>query len=167
MDLLSPKTRKRSISNGEGPEAKRKNQAAPNPRQSPNAPKTTEQYIYIAIEEEFGPWRETMQELFKAYATVEDANRRLQARQLNHPDYMEWDSKRDKYGCWHARAEDLEGQGVNFEVRRMRVRPAGSAPPLLKAEDRKDDGFASQPSNDADEQSPQPNNHTTGKAKQT
>jgi len=58
------------------PPAKRRSQATPKSKrkQPKNPPKTTTQHIYLAIEEEYGPYMQTAQNIFEAYAAAMDAN---------------------------------------------------------------------------------------------
>ena len=77
----------------------------------------------------YGPYMETTQEVFECYATVEDANQRLLARQKRRhvAHFPDWETRYDEYGCLHSKAEDGEGDGQLFDVRRLRVLPEGSA----------------------------------------
>ena len=121
---------KRALSNGEAPTAKRLNQAPSMLKQSGHPPKVSPEYVFIAIEEMYGPYMETAQEVFEVYATVEDANQRLLTRQKGRhvAHFDEWETRYDKDGCFHSTAEDVEGDGHRFDVRRMEVRPPGCVP---------------------------------------
>ena len=119
---------KRKLSEGESPPAKRPNQAALEPT---DPPKAAEQFVYLAVEEEYGEHMDKEQIVFEIYATVEDANNRLLARQRENTaiDLEEWETTYDKYGCLHSVAEGLEDvHNTELAVRRMEVRPPGSAP---------------------------------------
>lgn len=72
---------------------------------------------------------ETIQEVFECYATVEDANQRLLDRQKRRhvAHFQDWETGYDEFGCLHSKAEDPEGDGCRFDVRRLRVLPEGSA----------------------------------------
>jgi len=108
------------------PPAKRRSQVTPKskPKQPANTPKTITQHIYLAIEEEYGPYMETTQHVFEVYAAVEDANQRLLTRQAaSHvAHFEERETTYDEYGCFHFKAEDGEGDGCRFDVRRMEVK---------------------------------------------
>ena len=68
---------------------------------------------------------ETTQEIFEIYATVAE----LRARQRE-SDHEDWEDRYDDHGCFHSHAEDGEGDGTRYDVRRVWVRPAGSVPSL-------------------------------------
>lgn len=70
---------------------------------------------------------ETAQNIFEAYAAVEDADQRLLTRQaaLYVAHFEEWETTYDNDGCFHSKAEDEEGDGCRFDVRRMEVKPSG------------------------------------------
>ena len=72
---------------------------------------------------------ETEQKVFEVYATLKDANQRLQDRtklpHVAHHNEELWETSFDKHGCFHAKAESEEGQGDRFDVRRMEVFPVG------------------------------------------
>lgn len=120
--------KKRQLSEVSAPPSKRHSQATPKPKQPlKTQPKTTTQYVYLAIEEEYGPYMETAQNVFEVYATVEDANQKLLTRQAGPhvAHFEEWETTYDKDGCFHSKAEDGEGDGCRFDVRRMEVKPSG------------------------------------------
>ena len=118
---------KRKSSHGESPPAKRPNQAA---LESTDPPEAANQFVYLAVEEEYGRGMETQQNVFEIYATVEDANNRLLARQREETaiDDDEWQTSYDEHGCLHSVAEDAGADGIELKVRRMEVKPPGSAP---------------------------------------
>ena len=118
---------KRKLSHHESPPVKRPNQAAVD---STDPPKAACQFVYSFIEEKFNEHGVTKQTAFEIYATVEDANSRLLARLSEFPamDLEEWETTCDKYGCIHSVAEDPEVNGIDLRVRRMEVKPPGSAP---------------------------------------
>ncbi len=64
------------------------------------------------------------QHVFEVYAAVEDVNQRLLKRQAaSHvAHFEEWETAYDEYGCFHSKAEDGEGDGCRFDVRRMEVK---------------------------------------------
>ena len=125
---------KRHVSGNESPPAKRLQKAASKSAISSKVPKPAEQYVYLAVEEEYGEYQETEQHVFEIFASKEDANRRLEVRRTGpesvcmHFDEENWEIEYDKYGCFHAKAEDSEGSGNRFDVRRMKVQPKGSVP---------------------------------------
>ena len=117
---------KRKSSHDESPLAKRPNQAVSECTDSPEA---ANHFVYLAVQEEYGEGMETQQNLFEIYATVEDANNRLRARQSEETaiDHDEWETSYDEHGCLHSVAEDAETNGIELKVRRMEVKPPGSA----------------------------------------
>ena len=127
---------KRALSNGEAPTAKRLDQALSMSKQSDHSPKVSPEYVYIAIEEMYGRYIETAQEVFEVYATVEDANQRLltrrEGRHVAH--FEEWETRYDTDGCFHSTAESDEGDGHRFDVRRMEVRPPGCVPAVQEGD---------------------------------
>lgn len=118
---------KRALSEAETPLPKRQNQITPNDEQPANPPTTNiTQYVYIATEEMYGPDIETT-ELFEAFATLEDAHRRVRTRQQA-SDFHGWEEEYDRDGNLRLGSEDTEGWWVKLEVLRMVVQPAGSVP---------------------------------------
>ncbi|KAL8791856.1 MAG: hypothetical protein Q9195_005518 [Heterodermia aff. obscurata] len=118
---------KRKISHGESPPSKRPDQAVSKFTDPPAIPK---RFVYLATEEEYGPYIDTEQHVFEIYATVEDANNRLLARQIEDTpfDLKDWQTTYDEYGCLYSVAEDLDSNGFQLKVRRLEVKPPGSAP---------------------------------------
>ncbi|KAL8951065.1 MAG: hypothetical protein Q9222_002937 [Ikaeria aurantiellina] len=124
--LMSTK-RKLSVDQTAAP--KRQERHKPELEKTPDTANPAEQYVYIVTETMYGPYMETAEELFEIYATLKDANRRVQTRQEEH-DLEDWDEEYDKFGCLQVKGEDDERDGTRFEVRRALVRPPGSVPPL-------------------------------------
>lgn len=117
---------KRKSSQGESPPAKRPSQSA---LESTDPPKAGNQFVYLAVEEEYGGYMERQQNVSEIYTTVEDANNRLLALAEDTDfDHDEWQTTYDEHGCLHSVAEDLETNGIELKVRRMEVKPPGSAP---------------------------------------
>lgn len=59
---------KRRLSSGEASAAKRQSEVASKSGQSTDSLKTAKQYVYLAVEEMYGPYMETIQEIFEVYA---------------------------------------------------------------------------------------------------
>ena len=119
---------KRKSSLDETPQAKRPHQEA---LESTDQPERAAQFVYLAVEEQYGERMEPKQIVFEIYATVEDANNRLLARQIENTaiDFEKWETTYDEYGCLHSVAEDLdEVFDTELKVRSMEVKPPGSAP---------------------------------------
>ena len=133
---------KRHPSSTNDPPAKRPRKAASKSAISTKILKPTEQYVYLAVEEEYGAYQETQQHVFELFASKEDANRRLEVRRTGpiceHFNDDDWEIEYDKYGCFHAKAEDQEGSGNRFDVRRMKVQPEGSVPTVAVAKEQED-----------------------------
>lgn len=133
---------KRTVTNAKSPPAKRQSQIAPKKGRPAEAAEPTDQYVYIAAEEWYGGYTDTTPELFEAYATVRDANRRLQAQQETSEHTGDWDDDYDEHGCWRSQVEDGEGQGVKLYVRRLLINPSGSAASRSKkTKEREDPGL--------------------------
>jgi len=114
---------KRKAPDNSAPASKRRSHAITEPERS------KKQYVYLAVGEEYGPYMKTIQHVFEIYATVEDANQTLIVwRDGPDPAHLEeWKTRYDKYGCFHSKAEDDEGEGWRFDVRPMEVKPRGSS----------------------------------------
>jgi len=71
----------------------------------------------------------TTQYGFKIYIAMKDAIQRLLARQAGShvAHFEEWETTYDKDGCFHAQAEDGEGNGCRMDVWRMELKSLGCA----------------------------------------
>ena len=119
---------KRKASHDDTSQAKRPHQEA---LESNDQPQRAAQFVYLAVEEQYAERMEPKQIVFEIYATVEDANNRLLARRIENTaiDFEKWETTYDEFGCLHSVAEDLEEVfDTELKVRRMEVKPPGSAP---------------------------------------
>lgn len=128
-------THKRNASNGEAPPAKRPEPTSAKPEEFASQPKIRDQYVYIVTEELCGPHLETEQTISEAYATLEDANRRVLVRQKE-LDPEDWDNQYDTFGCCQSKSKDIfEGESWNIAVRRYLLNPPGSVPSSASSEE--------------------------------
>ena len=139
---------KSHASSSEDSPAKGPEKAASKSANSTEILKPTEQYVYLAIEEERYAYEPTTEHFFELFASKEDANRRLEVRRTvrrTEPDAMcmhyndeDWDIEYDEYGCFHAVVAD-QGDVYRFLVWRIKVHPEGSVPTIAVARELEDE----------------------------
>ncbi|KAL8837229.1 MAG: hypothetical protein Q9170_002602 [Blastenia crenularia] len=125
---------KHQLSNVEAPSPKRQLQTmSPSPElgEFTNASQITEQYfnIHIVVEASYDRHDERYQTLFEAYATLEDANRRVRIRQQEKEfkNAFWGDSDYNTFGGLIAEAEEEENHRRVIEVEQHLLRPPGYA----------------------------------------
>ncbi|KAI4188896.1 MAG: hypothetical protein L6R41_001830 [Letrouitia leprolyta] len=121
-------THKRTTSKDEAPPAKRQQTTSAKPGEFASQPQIHDQYVYIVTEEVYGPYFEIEQPLFEAYATLENANRKVPVRQKELLDPDDWENQYDTFDCCQSKSIEGEGEGWNINVRRYLLRPPGSVP---------------------------------------
>lgn len=130
--------RKRDDSNDGAPKAKHQGKADAKTKKSVKTPGIPKQYVYLATETEHYKYTDE-EHVFEIYTSLEDANRRLIARTSDpesdisiYENQDEWSRGYDEHGCFHAEVENGGGDGFEFRVQRMEVKPPGSVPPVPK-----------------------------------
>ncbi|KAI4268119.1 MAG: hypothetical protein L6R38_007955 [Xanthoria sp. 2 TBL-2021] len=115
----------------EAPVAKRHEQSQPEQGKADGLQPVADQFVYIATGEVYGIGMDTVDFLCEGYATLEDANRKLQqsSASIRSDNDMRWRQGYDVDGLWRASGRGQKEYRVRYYVRKKLVKPPGSCPP--------------------------------------